>query len=143
MPIHCDDNHWVVAIINLGYSTFAVFDSLHSESRRIKLYKHMIDWTAVVNEILTSQGFFQATSREPYDFIYSYNDSKNWFRSPQQANGMDCGVIACWLITQFRKGLIPPPHIPNPLEFFRGFRHTMARHLYDTRCEDTTNCGYD
>ena len=144
MPIHFEGNHWVFAVINLVCSTFTVFDSMHNEGRKDRLQQHMVSWTEVLNEYLTHQGYFQVTNRAPYNFAYTYNDSQTWrFLTPQQENGMDCGVITCWLATQFCKGAIPIPHIPNISEFFKAFRYTMAYHLYDSRCEDTTDCGYD
>ena len=144
MPINCEGNHWVLAVISLNFSTFTVFDSLHSESRRKNLYKHMREWTKVLNRYLSRQGFFQATNRGAYNFGYFYNDIASWgFMPPQQENGMDCGVIVCWLATQFCKGAIPPPPIPNTARFFAEYRYTMAHHFYATRCEDTTGCGYD
>ena len=144
MPVNSGGNHWVFAVINLTFSVIAIFDSMHSLARRDSLYQHMAAWTEVLNQYLTNQGFFEATNREPFNFSYSYNDSNTWgFTTPQQANGMDCGVIACWLATQFSNGAVGFPAITNTSGFFRDFRYTMAYHLYATRCEDTTDCGYD
>lgn len=144
MPVHCEGNHWVLAVINLAQSVFAVFDSMHSPERMQGLYHHMVAWVNVLNQYLSGIGFFEANNREPYNFQFTYNDTQSWkFMTPQQANTMDCGVIVCWLALQFTNRAIPIAPIPDTEAFFRECRLIMANHLYATRCEDTTDCGYD
>lgn len=138
MPLHICGNHWVTAIINLHDSTFYVLDSMEIPAHRNDLLMFLSEWTDVLNQCLMELGHFERTGRQPYKFDLNYN--KYGYAIPQQTNGSDCGVITCWLITQFVVGSLPPTFDSNDVD---SFRVTMGRLFYECRCEITSNCGYD
>jgi Ulp1 family protease len=135
-------NHWVTAIIDLHDSKLLVLDSMHSMDRCDQIRNFVLDWTEVVNTCLEELGHFSRTGRGHYNFEFHYNDVP--YPIPQQGNSSDCGVITCWLIHEFvtRRW---PPHFDmyNVVQFFSGIRCCLSWMFYQSRCEETSLCGYD
>ncbi|GJV66791.1 phospholipase-like protein [Tanacetum coccineum] len=142
MPINTGVNHWVIGILNLGSSTIHIIDSLHWPGRIASLIDHISKWTNVLNVLLKKVGHFERTGRRPYNFELLYNQGLD-FVSPQQGNCSDCGVVTCWVIENLYRGQAPLLYHVDPVIFFSAIRVDLALRLYDCRCEDTTECGYD
>ncbi|GKD48079.1 phospholipase-like protein, partial [Tanacetum coccineum] len=87
-------------------------------------------------------GHFERTGRRPYKFELFYNQGLD-FVIPQQGNTSDCGVVMCWVIENLCRGQAPLLYQADPNEFFSAIRVQMCLMLYDCRCEDTLECGYD
>ncbi|GJV21565.1 phospholipase-like protein [Tanacetum coccineum] len=142
MPINTGGNHWVTGILNLGASTIHIIDSLEWTSQIPSLIDHISKWTNVLNVLLEKAGHFERTGRRPYNFELLYNQGLD-FESPQQGNCSDCGVVTCWVIENLYRGQAPLLYNADPVTFFSAIRVDLALRLYDCRCEDTTECGYD
>nr|GEZ37904.1 RNA-directed DNA polymerase, eukaryota [Tanacetum cinerariifolium] len=63
MPINAGGVHWVTGVINLTDSIFYVFDSMESESRMLMLEQQVNNWSPIINNILETRGYFNATGR--------------------------------------------------------------------------------
>lgn len=142
MPMNPTQNHWVTAIIDLHDSRLLVLDSMHSMDRCQQIRQYVLDFTEVVNKFLEEQGHFTRTGRGHYNFEFHYNNVQ--YLVPQQGNSMDCGVITCWLIHEFVTGRWPPQFDINNVDaFFSNIRCNLGSMFYNSRCEDTSLCGYD
>ncbi|GJS79998.1 phospholipase-like protein [Tanacetum coccineum] len=133
---------WVTGIINLPRSRIHVIDSLHSLDRIPSLYDQISKWTSVLNVLLEKAGHFKRTGRLPYNFEFVYNQGLD-FVIPQQANSLDCGVVTCWVIEKLCSGQAPLLDHRHPNVFFSAIRVNMVIRLYECRCDDTSECGYD
>ncbi|GJX38190.1 phospholipase-like protein [Tanacetum coccineum] len=142
MPINSGGDHWVTGVLNLRWSTIHVIDSLNNPHRKKQLMDHISKWTNVLNVLLEKAGHFERTGRQPYNFELVYNDGLE-FASPQQGNSSDCGVVTCWVIESLFMGRAPVLYNVDPNFFFSDFRVQMCLRLYNCRCEDTQECGYD
>ncbi|GJW35429.1 phospholipase-like protein [Tanacetum coccineum] len=142
MPINSGGDHWVTGVLNLRWSTIHVIDSLNNPHRKKQLMDHISKWTNVLNVLLEKAGHFERTGRRPYNFELVYNDGLE-FASPQQGNSSDCGVVTCWVIESLCMGRAPVLYNVDPNFFFSDFRVQMCLRLYNCRCEDTQECGYD
>ncbi|GKE43558.1 phospholipase-like protein [Tanacetum coccineum] len=141
MPINAGGNHWVTGAVNLPNSLFYVFDSMHSEGTRLMLEQQIRDWTPVINGILQSRVCFNGTGRQPYNFLFIYNQGLG-HTVPQQPNFKDCRVITCWLIAKLRSDQEPIVH-GDSQAFWENIRYQMLQMFYKCRCENTRNYDYD
>ncbi|GJU71711.1 phospholipase-like protein, partial [Tanacetum coccineum] len=141
MPINSGGDHWVTGVLNLRWSIIHVIDSLNSQHRRKQLIDHISKWTNVLNVLLEKAGHFERTGRRPYNFELVYNDGLD-FVSLQQGNNSDCGVVTCWVIENLCRGQAPVLYHVDPKKI-SDFRVQMCLRLYNCRCEDTQECGYD
>nr|GEV56516.1 hypothetical protein [Tanacetum cinerariifolium] len=115
---------------------------LKMSGRIPSLIDHISKWTNVLNVLLEKVGHFERTGRRPYNFELVYNQGLG-FVSPQQGNCSDCRVVTCWVIENLYEGQASLLYHFDPVIFFSAIRVDLALRLYDCRCEDTTECGYD
>ncbi|GJY33232.1 phospholipase-like protein [Tanacetum coccineum] len=135
-------DHWVTSVLNLTVDTIINRSLNNPTNERKQLMDHISKWTNVLNILLEKAGHFKRTGRQPYNFELVYNDGLE-FASPQQGNSSDCGVVTCWVIESLFMGRAPVLYNVDPNFFFSDFRVQMCLRLYNCRCEDTQECGYD
>ncbi|GKD12357.1 phospholipase-like protein, partial [Tanacetum coccineum] len=131
-----------VLTLTLADLPIHIIDSLEWTGRIPSLIDHISKWTNVLNVLLEKAGHFERTGRRPNNFELLYNQGLD-FESPQQGNCLDCGVVTFWVIENLCRGQAPLLYNVDPVTFFSAIRVDLALRLYDCRCEDTTECGYD
>ena len=97
VPIHCNGNHWTLAVINFVDKRFEYHDSLRGSGRHV--IKNLRDWLRKesADKRKCEWEGWEEIAGHPNDGEWRNGWSeKEWERGiPQQRNGFDCGVFMC------------------------------------------------
>ena len=97
VPIHCNGNHWTLAVINFVDRRFEYHDSLRGSGRHV--IKNLRDWLRKesADKRKCEWEGWEEIAGHPNDGEWRNGWSeKEWERGiPQQRNGFDCGVFMC------------------------------------------------
>ncbi|XP_017157101.1 sentrin-specific protease 1-like [Drosophila miranda] len=91
VPVHCNGNHWCMAIIHFQNRTIFYYDSLGNPND-------------IVLDVLKNYIIAESLDKRKVQYDLSGFRIENVLNGPQQTNGSDCGVFSCMTAEYITRG---------------------------------------
>ena len=110
IPIHQDDCHWVVVVVNFREKEIIFYDPKHP-----KVQQEFVDH---VFHYLKDAHMHRRKQPLPYQDLWTMQHNP---RGPWQYNNHDCGIFAMLLMDNLAKGVAPEFVVEKDMEQWRWF----------------------